>query len=139
MIILDTNLVSEPMRRAPDQRVLNWIDAQTLNTLYLTAISTAELRAGVAVLPSGKRRDSLHYDLENTVLPHFTDRILAFDWACTPAYAKVLASSRKTGRAIGKADAFIAAIALTHDYAVATRNTEPFRAAGIRVINPWKY
>jgi predicted nucleic acid-binding protein len=139
VIILDTNLVSEPMRRAPDQCVLNWIDAQTLNTLYLTAISTAELRAGVALLPSGKRRDSLHYDLENTVLPHFTDRILAFDLACTPAYAKVLARSRKTGRAIGKADAFIAAIVLTHDYAVATRDTKPFQAAGVRVINPWKY
>lgn len=138
MIILDTNLVSEPMRRAPDQRVLNWIDAQTLNTLYLTAISTAELRAGVAVLPSSKRRDSLHYDLENTILPLFADRILAFDFACTAAYAEALARSRRSGRAIGKADAFIAAIALTHDYAVATRDTEPFRGAGVRVINPWE-
>lgn len=138
MIILGTNLVSEPLRREPEARVVAWLDAQPPETLYLTAISTAELRAGVALLPNGKRRSSLQDSLEQTILPLFADRTLPFDLACTPAYAGLLANSRKTGQAIATADAFIAAIALTHEYAIATRDTTPFKAAGVKVIDPWQ-
>lgn len=138
MIILDTNLISEPLRRKPEARVLAWIDAQPPETLYLTAITTAELRAGIALLPAGKRRNSLQESLKQTILPLFTSRILPFDEDCTPAYAGLLARSRKSGQAIATADAFIAAIALTHDYAVATRDTTPFKAAGVKVIDPWQ-
>lgn len=138
MIILDTNLISEPLRRDPEPRVVAWIDAQPQETLYLTAITAAELRAGVALLPAGKRRSSLQDSLEQTILPLFTGRVLPFDLDCTAAYARLLAKTRKTGQAIASADAFIAAIALTHNYTLATRDTAPFQHAGLSVINPWE-
>jgi predicted nucleic acid-binding protein len=137
MILLDTNVVSEPLRQAPEARVVEWIDAQLLETLYLSAITVAELRAGVALLPSGKRRSGLHESLEKRVLPLFTGRVLPFDQGCTQAYAKLMARARKTGLAIAAADGYIAAIAATHGFAVATRDTRPFEAAGASVINPW--
>ncbi|MDR2212731.1 MAG: type II toxin-antitoxin system VapC family toxin [Pseudomonadales bacterium] len=137
MILLDTNVVSEPLRHIPAAQVIQWIDAQPLETLYLSAITVAELRAGVALLPAGKRRTALHEDLETRMLPMFTGRVLPFDMTCTPAYAALLAQVRAVGKAIETADACIAAIALTNKFIVATRDTAPFHAAGLRVINPW--
>jgi len=138
MILLDTNVVSEPLRQAPETRVVDWIDAQLLETLYLSAITVAELRAGVALLPSGKRRTGLHESLEKRVLPLFTGRVLPFDLACTKAYAKLMAKARSAGLVIAAADAYIAAIAVSNGFAVATRDTTPFKAAGATVINPWE-
>ena len=138
MILLATNVISEPQRREPDARVLEWIDAQALETLYLSVVTVAELRAGTALIPAGKRRDSLHDNLEKRLLPMFANRVLTFDMACTKAYAELLAKSRAAGLAIETADAFIAAIALANGFAVATRDTRPFEAAGVSVINPWE-
>ena len=138
MILLDTNVISEPQRRAPDVRVLDWIDAQALETLYLSTITVAELRAGIALMPAGKRRASLHENLEKHLLPMFANRVLSFDMACTKAYAELLAKSRTAGLAVETADAFIAAVALANGFTVATRDTGPFEAAGLNVINPWK-
>jgi len=138
MILLDTNVISEPQRREPNARVLEWMDVQALETLYLSAITVAELRAGVALLPAGKRRDSLHEILEKRLLPMFANRVLPFDMACTKAYAELLAKSRAAGLAVETADAFIAAVALANGFAVATRDTTPFEAAGLTVINPWE-
>lgn len=138
MILLDTNVISEPQRRQPHARVLEWIDAQALETLYLSVVTVAELRAGITLIPAGKRRDSLHENLEKRLLPMFANRVLAFDMACTKAYAELLAKSRAVGLAIETADAFIAAIALANGFAVATRDTRPFEAAGVSVINPWE-
>ena len=87
MILLDTNVVSEPLRPAPDARVVAWIDAQALETLYLSAITVAELRAGVAQRPAGKRRSGLQEGLETRVLPLCAGRLLAFDPGCTQACA----------------------------------------------------
>ena len=136
MILLDTNVISEPQRREPNARVLEWIDAQALETLYLSAITVAELRAGIALMPAGKRRDSLHDNLEKRLLPMFANRVLSFDMACAKAYAELLAKSRAAGLAVETADALIAAIALANGFAVATRDTNPFEAAGVSFINP---
>lgn len=138
MILLDTNVVSEPLRSAPDARVVQWLDAQPMETLFLSAITVAELRAGAAMLPAGKRRASLQDSLENRVLPLFTGRVLSFDMACTPAYSALLAHARASGLAIATADGLIAAIAATHGLSVATRDVRPFEAAGVDVINPWQ-
>jgi predicted nucleic acid-binding protein len=138
MILLDTNVISEPQRLQPNARVLEWIDAQALETLYLSAITVAELRAGIALLPAGKRRDNLHDNLEKRLLPMFANRVLSFDMACTKAYAELLAKSRAAGLAIETADAFIAAIALANGFAVASRDNGPFETAGVDVINPWE-
>ena len=137
MILLDTNVVSEPLRPAPEARVNEWIDVQPLETLYLSAITVAELRAGVALLPAGKRRSNLHEHLEKRVLPMFVGRVLPFDLACTNAYAALLAKIRAAGRGIETAGACIAAVAIANGFPVATRDTSPFQAAGLTVINPW--
>ncbi len=138
MILLDTNVVSEPLKSSGDTGVLAWMDAQTVETLYLSTISLAELRFGIAALPSGKRRDTLHASLEQRILPLFIGRILAFDAAASEAYAVLRARARALGKAIGPADGYIAATAAVHGLVVATRDTGPFEAAGLAVINPWK-
>ncbi len=138
MILLDTNVVSEPMRVQPDARVLAWMDAQPLETLFLSAITVAELRTGVALLPHGKRQDSLRADLEDRLLPLFAQRVLAFDLDASAHYATLRVRLHAAGRAISTADACIAAIATTHGCAVATRDTSPFDAAGLQVIDPWQ-
>jgi len=138
MILLDTNVISEPQRQKPNASVIDWIDAQALETLYLSAITVAELRAGIALMPVGKRRDSLHESLEKRLLPMFANRVLSFDMACTKAYAELLAKSRAAGLAVETADAFIAAVALANGFTIATRKTSPFEAAGLNVINPWE-
>lgn len=137
MILLDTNVVSEPLRLGPDTRVVEWIDAQPLETLFLSAITVAELRAGVALLPAGKRRSGLQESLETRVLRLFAGRVLPFDLSCTQAYATLMAKARASGLAIASTDGYIAAIAVANDLAVATRDTGPFEAAGAKVINPW--
>lgn len=138
MILLDTNVISEPLRPAPEARVSDWIDAQPLETMYLSAMTVAELRASVALMPTGKRRTALHEHLEKRVLPMFAGRVLPFDMACTNAYAELMARVRRAGSGIETADACIAAVALANGFIVATRDTRPFQAAGSNVINPWE-
>jgi len=138
MILLDTNVVSEPLRPAPEPRVIAWIDAQALETLFLSAFTVAELRTGVALLPAGKRRSKLHEDLERRVLPLFAGRVLPFDLACTQAYAALMANARAAGLAVAAIDGCIAAIAVANGFAVATRDSGAFEAAGAAVINPWQ-
>ena len=117
--------------------MLTWIDAQIIETLYLSAISLAELRFGIAALPSGKRKDTLHTSLEQRILPLFVGRILHFDTAASEAYAEIRARARIQGKAIAPADGYIAATASSHGLIVATRDTAAFEAAGLTVINPW--
>jgi toxin FitB len=138
MILLDTNIVSEPLKMAGNLNVLAWIDAQIIETLYLSTICLAELRYGVAALPAGKRRDTLHTSLETRILPLFAGRILSFDEAASQQYAQLRAYARAAGHAIAPADGYIAAIAATHKLTVATRDTSPFLAAGLKVINPFE-
>nr|WP_163501982.1 type II toxin-antitoxin system VapC family toxin [Halomonas socia] len=137
MILLDTNVISEPLRREPEARVIEWIDTQPLETLFLSAITVAELRAGIALLSAGKRRAGLQENLEKRVLPLFAGRVLSFDLPCTQAYAELIARARKAGLAMAAADGYLAAIAAANGLSVATRDTSPFEAAGTAVINPW--
>jgi predicted nucleic acid-binding protein len=137
VIVLDTNVVSEPLRPAPEPAVLAWLDAQAGNTLCLTSITLAELLSGVAVLPAGRRRNRLAQALSDEVLPLFEGRILAFDSQAAHAYARVQAGALAAGNPISFADAAIAAIATTHGYAVATRNVRDFKGTGVTLIDPW--
>ncbi|WP_296107201.1 type II toxin-antitoxin system VapC family toxin [uncultured Agrobacterium sp.] len=137
MILLDTDVISEPWKPAPDISVLTWLDEQAVETLFISAISIAELRFGIASMPSGKRQTILHDRLEGEVLPIFDGRILPFNVGTSQVYADLMASSRTSGKAIGKADGYIAATAAENHLAVATRDTSPFEAAGLIVINPW--
>ena len=137
MILVDTNVVSEPLRGAPEPRVAEWLDAQALETLYLSAITVAELRFGVRSLPAGRRRDRLDEDLEGQVLPMFAGRVLSFDLAASQAYAELMAKARSEGRTIPVSDGYIAATAAANGMMVATRDIGPFEAAGLRTVNPW--
>ncbi len=139
MILLDTNIISEPLKTAGNMNVIAWIDEQIIETLYLSTISLAELRFGIAALPEGKRRDTLHFSLEQRVLPIFAGRILPFDEPASQSYAEIRSRARVAGLAIAPADGYIAAIAMTQGFAVATRDTSPFDAAGLTVINPWTW
>ncbi|MFA7680430.1 MAG: type II toxin-antitoxin system VapC family toxin [Pigmentiphaga sp.] len=138
MILLDTNVISEQFRAVPDETVIGWLNRQPLETLYLASMTVAELRAGVALMPAGKRRTVLSDSIEHQVLPIFVGRVLSFNMACTRAYADVLAAARKAGSGIEAADAVIAAIALESGFSVATRDVSPFLTAGVNVVNPWE-
>ncbi|MFC4375440.1 type II toxin-antitoxin system VapC family toxin [Nocardia halotolerans] len=137
MIILDTDVVSEPLRAAPDPRVVKWLDGQPLHALYLSAVTVAELRFGIAAMPSGRRRDLLSERVETQVLPLFNGRVLAFDVAVSAAYAELMARACADGHAIGTADRYIAATAAEAGMSVATRDAGPFVAAGVPVVDPW--
>jgi len=136
MILLDTNVVSEPLKPAAAPAVSAWIDAQAVETLYLSTISLAELRFGIAALPDGKRKETLRQSLNRRVVPVFGDRILPFGIEAADAYAELRARARADGRAIAPVDGYIAAIAAAHKLTLATRDTSPFEAAGLNVINP---
>ena len=137
MIVLDTHVVSETLRATPEARVVAWLDAQPVETLFLSVVSVAELRFGLARLPAGRRRNGLVGQLESHLLPVFAGRVLDFDLAATQAYASAMAQAQTQGLAVGVADGFIAAIAGSNGMAVATRDTAPFVAMGVAVIHPW--
>lgn len=137
MIVLDTNVISELWKVAPNPKVLAWIDAQAIETLYLSAITVAELLYGIATMAEGKRRTIYQERLEHAVLPAFAGRVLAFDLDTSKTYADLMAQARTEGKAIGKADGYIAATAAAHGFMVATRDISPFQAGGLEVINPW--
>ena len=138
MIILDTNVVSEPMKPAGDRRVEAWLDEQLAETLYISSISLSELLLGVELLPNGKRKRELGAALRDLLETLFGDRVLPFDLQAAITYAARVSKARATGRAISMADGQIAAIAAVHGFTVATRDTAPFVAAGVPVVNPWE-
>jgi len=139
MIILDTNVISEVLRPKCDARVLAWLDAQFPETLYLTAINTAELWAGIAIMPSGVKKTALDKGLDELLDRLFEGRRLAFDDKAAKSYAALMQKARSQGLALPLADGLIAAIASAHKFAVASRDVSPFRAAGVKIINPWEY
>jgi predicted nucleic acid-binding protein len=138
MILLDTNVVSEPMRQRPDRRVQEWLDAQAIETLHLSTISLSELLLGIECLPTGKRRRALAAALGEQIIGLFDSRIIPFDVPAAEAYAKVVKRARGQGCAISVADGQIAGIAAARNLTVATRDETPFQAAGLAIINPWK-
>ncbi|GGF31356.1 plasmid stability protein StbB [Aliidongia dinghuensis] len=138
MILVDTNVVSETMRRMPDPRVVTWLDAQRREMLHLSTISLAELLLGIAVLPDGQRKRDLERALRERAVPLFGERLLGFDEAAAIAFADIVGRTRRAGFTIGMADGQIAATAAARGLIVATRDTGPFVAAGLPVINPWE-
>jgi toxin FitB len=138
MILLDTNVVSEPMRQRPDPRVQDWLDAQAIETLYLSTISLSALLLGIEKLPTGTRRQALAAALGEQIVSLFDSRIVPFDVAAAEAYARVVIRARRQGHAISVPDGQIAAIAAARNLRVASREETPFQAAGLAVINPWK-
>ncbi len=137
MIVLDTNVISEVLWPGRNPAVIAWLDRQAVSTLYLATVSLAELLSGAANLPDGKRKAELCAGIDHVLARLFGPRVLPFDAEAARAYAKLSSQARRAGLAISVPDGQIAAIAAAHGFAVATRDTGPFIAAGVPVINPW--
>ncbi len=137
VFLLDTNVVSELMRNAPNPKVLSWMDEQPTQDLFVTAITEAEIRTGVAILPEGARRRGLADAAERTLGSLFAGRVLPFDSNAARTYAEIVAMCRAAGRPVSQADCQIAAIACSQGMAVATRNVRDFMDTGVDVIDPW--
>jgi len=137
MIIIDTNVVSELMRAKPDPAVLAWFAGHAADTLFLTAISEAELRTGAAILPAGQRRDRLVGAIDAMIDQDFAGRILPFDSSAACYYAEIAAARRAAGKPIMDADCQIAAIVRAFGAKIATRNVNDFEGCAIDIINPW--
>ena len=137
MIVLDTNVVSEAMKPSANPAVMAWLNAQPEETLYLSSVTLAELMYGIGALPAGRRKDALATTLDG-LLGLFGDRVLAFDAAAARCYAQLAIRAREAGKGFPTPDGNIAAIATARGFIVATRDTTPFAAAGLQVINPWE-
>ena len=137
MVVLDTNVVSELMLVAPNQRVLAWIDDWPTRDLFVTAVTEAEVRTGVAILPEGARRREIEEAAERLIGGLFAGRVLPFDSRAARAFADISAARRAAGRPISQPDCQIAAIARSCGIAVATRNIRDFSETGVQVIDPW--
>jgi toxin FitB len=137
MIIVDTNIVKEPLKPEPDRAILTWLDRQEPGTLFLTATVLSEALFGFERLPNGKRKSAFLEGFATFVRQRFHNAILPFDESAARRFAVLIADAQRKGKAIQVSDGQIAAVALVRDYSVATRDTAPFHAAGCRVINPW--
>ena len=137
MIVLDTNVVSEAMKPEPHPAVRAWLNDQAAETLYLSSITLAELLFGIGALPAGKRKDMLAQALDG-LIGLFRDRVLPFDVDAARHYAELAVAAKTGGRGFPTPDGYIAAIAVSRGFIVASRDTAPFEAAGVSVINPWK-
>lgn len=138
MIVLDTNVISEPLRPSGDPAVRAWLNAQVPEGMYTTAINLAELYGGIAKLPAGKRRRELEARTRATLTRLFGSRVLDFDAAAAEAYALIVEESLANGLPVPHDDGLIAAIARAHGYAVATRNMSNFAGAGVPLVDPWQ-
>ena len=137
MIVLDTNVVSEAMKPEPHPAVRAWLNAQAAQTLYLSSVTLAELLFGIAALPNGKRKDMLAKALDG-LLELFRGRVLPFDTDAARHYAELAVMARTGGRGFPTPDGYIAAIAASRGFIVASRDTAPYEAAHVTVINPWE-
>ena len=138
MIVIDSNLVSEPLKLAPDPVAVDWLNRQKTENLFLASVSYAELLTGAQKLPTGRRKDTLLQKIDQIVSATFGPRILPFGHEEAIQYSLLVPRANKAGFMISIADAQIAAIAASRSFTVATRDTKPFIAAGIPVINPWQ-
>ncbi len=137
--LLDTNVLSEVRRPSPDVRVMSWLDTVDEERLHLSVITIAELARGIALMPAGRRRSDFADWLETDLQLRFGDRLIAVDAGAAFAWGRLMADSKQAGRNLSVMDGWIAAIALRHGLAVATRNVRDFDGLGVDIFNPWEF
>lgn len=137
MIVFDTNVVSELMRKHPEKNVVQWIGRQKSGQLYLTSLTVAEILRGLALLPDGRRKVSLQEGFRQFLRNGFQDRILSFTQETAVIYAPIYHARVQAGLRVGELDLLIAAITREHEAKLATRNTKDFEGCGVKLINPW--
>ena len=137
MIILDTNVLSALMRPQSEPRVVEWADELSLESIWVTSITTFEVWFGIELLPKGRRRRQLEDAFAETLEGDLGDRVLTFDQAAARAGARIAAERRRIGRPVDVRDVQIAGIVFAHDATLATRNVGHFEGLGLRLVNPW--
>ena len=137
MFLLDTNVVSAMMRRAPAPEVAAWVSRQPTDLLFTASVCQAEVLAGIAVMPEGRRRRELEAAAQATFAEDFERRVLPFDMAAAVAYAEVLAMRRRAGRPVTTVDLMVAAIARSQGASVVTRNVADFTGCDVAIVDPW--
>jgi len=135
--LLDTNLVSEGMKPRQNPGASAWLRGQAVEQTYLSVVTWAELRHGIARMPAGARRERFRSWLENELPMHFLDRIFDINLACADAFGELMAQRERTGRTMAAMDCWLAATALVHDLTLVTRNTRDFADTGVVILNPW--
>ena len=135
--LLDTNVLSELLRAQPDTNVLAWFGKQPSESLFVSAVTRAEMMLGARLLPQGKRRRLLEQALDTMFREEFAGRVLPFDETAASEYVAIVAARRSAGRPISQFDAQIAAIALSRRAGLATRNITDFEGCGLAVVDPW--
>ena len=137
--LLDTNVLSELLRAAPNPTVVAWVIAQPGESLFVTSVTEAEMRLGVRLLPAGKRRQALEIAVVAMFAEDFAGRIRPFDTLAVPSSVDIVRKRRAAGRPISQFDAQIAAIALCHGDKLATRNVSDFEGCGLSLVDPWGF
>ena len=137
MILLDTNVVSALMSATPDAVVVQWVNGRPTESLYLSAITIAEISYGLAALPDGRRRREIEGRFDRFVARGFSLRVVSFDDQAAYAYGEIMGHRRRIGRPMSVPDGQIAAIARTHRLALATRNVRDFDECGLEIVNPF--
>jgi predicted nucleic acid-binding protein len=135
-LLLDTNVLSEVQRPAPEPKVLEWLDAVDEDRVYVSVASIAELRRGIALM-EGRRRTALAVWLAHDLPARFAERILPIDQEVAEHWGDLMAQSRRTGIALSAMDGFFAATALARNLTLVTRNTRDFAPFGVPTFNPW--
>jgi len=138
VILLDTNVISESLKPMADPAAIAWVDRQPKESLFLCAPVLMEVLLGIALLPDGRRKGAMAAATQGLLTNYFADRFLAFERDAAVAYATLASRASAKGFTVSVGDCQIAAIAAVHGFVVATRDTAPFLAAGVPVVNPWK-
>lgn len=137
MILLDTNVISEIMKPLPDGHVIDWMNATTSNSLFVSTITIAEIHYGLELLPDGRRRIDLESRFQQFLSRGFDQRVVSFDVPAARLYGTLMAHRRRTGTPLASLDGQIASIARVHGFAVATRNGDHFADCGVELVNPF--
>jgi hypothetical protein len=137
MIILDTNVLSTLMRKKPDVAVVDWVDRQPAESVWITSITLFETRLGLVLLPAGRRRQSLQAAFAQLLQEDLENRVLDFDSAAATEAAALAADRQRAGRPVDIRDTQIAGIALARRATIATRNVRHFSDLKVRVVDPW--
>lgn len=136
-LLLDTNVLSEVTKPRPAQGVLNWLHGLDEDRTFISIVSIAEIRRGVALMDIGRKRDALDEWLTHDLPQRFDDRTIAVEGAVALAWGDLMAVAKRSGRGLASMDGLIAATAIAHDLTLATRNIKDFEGFGIDIIDPW--
>lgn len=136
-LLLDTNVLSEVTRPVPDARVLKWLDRLDEDRSFISVMSIAEIRRGIALMDDGRKRDALAEWLATDLPERFEQRVLSVDQPVALAWGDLMGVAKRQGRGLSSMDGLIAATAIANDLTLATRNIRDFEGFGIELLNPW--